>query len=104
MRFAANSMEVDEDAGTASVMLKRFGPTDSAISVDYDFEGDDAIAGVDFIATPGTATFAIGESMAEISIPIINNPEFEPAGAFDVKGPKASTLCVGPIKRLAVGG
>lgn len=70
---AASGTSVSESAGKAMVQLTRAGATTSAVSVDYTTTDGTALAGTDYTAVSGIATWQAGDADTKtISIPIID--------------------------------
>jgi len=74
-----------ESCGEASIFVKRTGNTDKKVSVQYDTSDCDAKAGVEYITTNGTLTFAPGETRHEIKVTIIDDDEWAPDKKFFVR-------------------
>ena len=79
---------VDESAGTISVPVLLGGPagasTGSTVSVHYATVGGTAVSGTDFTATSGTLSFAPGQTVKNIVVPIVNDTAAEVAERFTV--------------------
>jgi uncharacterized delta-60 repeat protein len=75
MQFAVSSLTVNEQAGTASVVVKRLIGNRGPASVQYQRNGGNAVAGTDFTGTTsGTLTWADGDSSdRELVFTIHNN-------------------------------
>ncbi len=70
---AASVTSVSESAGKVMVQLTRAGATAGVVSVDYTTTDGTAVAGTDYTAVSGTATWQAGDADAKtISIPIID--------------------------------
>ena len=63
---------VSETNGTGLVFVQRIGDAANAFNVNYATTNGTAMAGVNYQATAGTLSFASGESLKAISIPLIN--------------------------------
>ncbi len=66
------------EAGTATVILTRAGNSTSEVSATLLLSNGTAIAPADYNNTPITVTFASGESSKTVTIPIVNDTQFEP--------------------------
>ncbi len=77
-------------AGTATLTIRLAGPTDREVTVDYATEDGTALAGLDYSATSGTATIAIGQSSASVIVPILRNSAVEGGEAFALRLSNAS--------------
>jgi len=84
VEFASGLTQVSENAGTASVDVLRPSGTTGQVSVSYATSDDGATAGIDYVATSGTLTFADGVASATISIPLINNSALDGERLFHV--------------------
>ena len=75
LEFAQASYQVAENAGTATIELKRSGVMTEEVKVTYTTgaSGDTAVAGVDYVAASGQATFAAGSATATFEITILDN-------------------------------
>jgi acetyl esterase/lipase len=83
---------VNENAGTAQLTVRRTGNTNLSSSVNYSicqfcssFPLQPATAGLDYLNTAGTLTFAPGETAKTISIQILQDQFIEPAEGFAVQ-------------------
>ena len=77
-----------EFIGSVNVQVTLTGTSDSATSVDLKLvpAGTSAVDGVDFYFNDTTVTWAAGTSgTINVSVPIINNPFFEPARTIELK-------------------
>lgn len=74
IRPATTAISVSESAGSAVVRLLREGNTNSPVTVRYAVVGYGAVAGRDFVGGQSSVTFAPGETVATISIPVLPNP------------------------------
>jgi len=71
--FIGNGVVVAESAGGASVILRRTGGIQGAVSVDYATRDGSAVAGSDYTATSGTLTWVAGDDVERtIDIPIVD--------------------------------
>ncbi len=82
---ASTQVDVDEDAGTVSVVLQRTGGTDGAAEVFYQTVAGSAHDGSDFTpVSSASVVFDDGQDTATIEISITNDSEDEPAESFEV--------------------
>ena len=72
--FALATNTVAENAGFASVTVLRLNNTNGAVTVDYATADGTAMAGVNYTPVSGTVTFADGQSVAAIQVPLIYDP------------------------------
>jgi hypothetical protein len=84
-RWSVDTSSVSENDGSVLLSIERLGGTAAAATVDFQTVEGSALSGVDFTATSGTASFAVGDSVVEVSIPVANNPEVEPLELFTVE-------------------
>jgi hypothetical protein len=71
--FSSASYSVLEGAGTALINVYRNGNTNRSVTVDFATSNGTATAGLDYISTNGTLTFAAGESEKTFGIEIIDD-------------------------------
>ena len=72
LQFAAPGYSVNENAGSVTVTVNRVGGTAGSTSVDYSYSTL-ATPGTDFSLTPGTLTFADGETSKTFTVTILND-------------------------------
>ena len=78
---------VSENGPTAQVVLTRTGPLNQQATVNYatsSAAGDGAAAGTDYTATNGTLTFAQGDAMETISVPVADDSADEADEQFTI--------------------
>ncbi|HEU4594438.1 MAG TPA: FG-GAP-like repeat-containing protein [Pyrinomonadaceae bacterium] len=78
LRFTTGGAAASEAAGTVSVEVQRTGSAESPVSVNFTTSDGTATAGSDYTATSGTLTFATGETLKTISVPVNNDAAIEP--------------------------
>ena len=102
--FSAATNYYSESGGVATVYVDRIGSTNGSFTVDYATTNGSAFAGTNYIPTSGTMTFHGGETIEEIDIPLIYNPQvtgdltfqvslFNPTGGASV-GLQSNTVVV----------
>ncbi len=64
-----------ETNGAVSVLVERFGNTNTPVSVQYATTNNTALAGTNYIASTGTVNFSAGQNLAGISLTLINNQD-----------------------------
>jgi uncharacterized delta-60 repeat protein len=69
-QFAAPSYSVNENGGSVTITVNRVGGSAGSASVNYNATGNIATPGSDFTLTPGTLTFAEGETSKTFDITI----------------------------------
>ncbi|MFK7937003.1 MAG: choice-of-anchor Q domain-containing protein, partial [Saprospiraceae bacterium] len=77
-------LTVSEADGTADVVVTSSATAAQDITVEYTTTSGTATADNDFTIISGTATISAGETQTTISVPIIDDPTFEPAETFSV--------------------
>jgi hypothetical protein len=82
--FSSPSYDVDEGAGTANLLVTRSGGFGVSATVNYSTADGTAVAGVNYTASSGSITFAVGEVSKVIRIPIIDDPNQDPTLSFTV--------------------
>jgi Ca2+-binding RTX toxin-like protein len=98
------------DGGSSSVtfVVTRSGDTAGAVQVNYatqDGTGPNgALAGIDYTATSGTLTFAVGQTTANIAVPVLGNAVYQNNRTFTValSSPGASFTAQQPFTTGAV--
>lgn len=73
VRFGTGSSAVAENAGSVAVTIVRENGSDSAATVGYTTADGTAVAGADYTATSGTVTFAPGETVKTVTVPVIDD-------------------------------
>lgn len=76
-RFTTGSYKVDEDKGSVTISVIRYGGNAGTVSVDYVTDGGLADAGSDYDLTEGTITFADGKTSGTFTVPIVDDNESE---------------------------
>lgn len=73
IRFAQTNVWVSEAAGAVEIQLVRTNGRSGTVSVGYETREITATAGLDFVRSGGTVSFADGETHKSILIPILND-------------------------------
>jgi serine protease len=76
------SYRVGEAAGPVVIGVVRGDDGDFPVTVEYATTDGTASAGQDYAATVGTLTFAVGERLKQLAIPIVNDALKEPTETF----------------------
>ncbi|MEW8624231.1 MAG: Calx-beta domain-containing protein [Candidatus Thiodiazotropha sp.] len=92
--FNESQYSIDENTNRLIVTVRRVGNSEGEVSVEFTTSDDDAKAGEDYLSQSGRLTFADGETLRSIEIPIINDRDDEENEAFhillsDVRGDAA---------------
>jgi hypothetical protein len=86
LMFAAATYSVAQVGGTATLTIKRNGPTANAVSVDFTTADGTAIAGADYKATAGTVSWAENDSTPQtVDVPIMTAKPFVGKKSFQVQ-------------------
>jgi uncharacterized delta-60 repeat protein len=78
IEFVALDYTAAENVGEAQVAVRRTGDTNVSATVDFFVSAGTAAAGVDFVATNGSLTFAPGEALRYIPVAILDDSVVEP--------------------------
>jgi len=82
VQFELGSYSVAEDAGSVLIGVLRGDDGNFPVTVDYATTNVTATAGVDYRETPGTLTFAAGETLKLLAVSILNDSLKEPNETF----------------------
>jgi hypothetical protein len=82
--FASTNYAVTEAGPAALVKIKRTGGAASGVTVDFSTEEDTATDGADYTGVSSNLTFAAGEMMKVVSVPILNDNLAENREVFQV--------------------
>jgi hypothetical protein len=82
--FAASSSSVAEASGSVSLPVSLSAPAAGVVTVDYATADGTALTGSDYTGTSGTLTFAPGETVKSITVPILDDTSVESAKSFTV--------------------
>ncbi len=94
LSFDPSSISVNENAGTASLIVKRAGDADAAVTADFNTQDVTAFAGTDYIANSGTVTFGTGVLSQTITVDITDDNSDESNESFNVNlsNPSGATI------------
>jgi hypothetical protein len=103
-QFAVPTFTVGEADGTAVVAVTRTSSVGTT-TVNYSTANGSAQAGIDYVPTSGTLTFAPGQTVAEFTVPILINPLIagnetinlslsSPAGGAILGSPSTASLVI----------
>ncbi len=76
--FALANTVVDENAGKAGISVRRTGPTNTVVSVEYTTRDGTATAGTDYVAATGTIEFAVGVVEMSFDVEVLDNAAADP--------------------------
>lgn len=76
--FASGDWTVRESDGRATITVRRTGPTNTVVLVDYTTADGSAVAAQDYLATAGTLTFAEGVTEQSFQVSVLDNGEAQP--------------------------
>ncbi len=82
--LSVSDLIVDEASGEAVFVLKLTGPSASPVTLDYATGGGDATAGLDYSATSGHLSFAPGETVKTVRVPILSDGLAEASERFQI--------------------
>jgi parallel beta-helix repeat protein len=77
LQFSSARYSVNENAGAATITVKRYGGTSGSVSVNYATSDMTATAGSDYTAVNGTLTFADGETSTTFTVPLLDDTLIE---------------------------
>jgi hypothetical protein len=92
--LSINDVLVDEAAGTAQFVVSLSRPSSGTVTVAYSTANDDAQAGSDYTATSGNLSFAPGEMVKTVTVPITNDSTPERDEFFFVRLTSASGAAI----------
>ena len=104
LSFQSINISVDEDGSQAGLAVELSQTSADTVTVDYATSDITAEAGDDYTATSGTLTFAAGETVMAIIVPILDDAIYEPTERFDVtlSNPTGATLPTFPGARVII--
>ena len=104
LSFVENIVEVDEDAGSATLTVGLAPAGTETVTVEYATRDFRAEEGKDYTATSGTLTFAANETSKTITIPILNDDIYEGLETFfvDLSNPSGTALPAIPNKEVQI--
>ena len=82
--FEFGTYRAGEDTGSVVLGVRRSDDGDLPATVDFRTEDQTATNGVDYVAIQGTLTFAPGETLRLLTVPILNDGEKESLERFQV--------------------
>ena len=85
VQFGAATIEVAENAGTATLAVTRTGMLAGELTVPYWTSNGTARAGFDYVGSTGTVTFADGQSATSIVVALLDNAWVDDNETFTVR-------------------
>ena len=104
LSFASANITVNETAGTATLTVELDPASTGTVTVDFATSDGTAKAGVDYTAASGTLTFDASETSKTITVPILNDTDYDPTQRFEVTLSNASgaTLPTSPLANVNI--
>jgi uncharacterized repeat protein (TIGR02543 family) len=104
LRFAQKLVNVQEDAGTADLVVQRLGQTSTPAQVSYSVVGGSATRDVDYVLANGILSFAPGEAQKTITVSILDDalPESSENVFVVLSNPVGATLGGGSLCTLSI--
>ena len=109
LSFANSNVPVDENAGPATLTVELDRTSTATVTVDFATSdlgiiSTHATAGEDYTASSGTLTFTSGQTSKTITIPILNDTDYEQAERFRVTLSNAAgaTLPATPSANISI--
>jgi Calx-beta domain/Cysteine-rich secretory protein family len=102
IEFLQPLAQVSSTSGSIVIEVARSMNADQQVSVRYTTASGTAIAGTNYMATSGTATFAPGQFYSQIIVPILPGSSKSPGGAFSISLETAASVSVGPVSTVQV--
>ena len=104
LSFDDINISVDEDGSQAALSVELSQASADTVTVDYATSDITAEAGDDYTATSGTLTFAPGETVKAIIVPILDDAIYETLERFNVtlSNPTGATLPTFPGARINI--
>lgn len=84
LQFRVAAVNVNESSTSMNIEVVRINGDNSTVSVQYSTSNGTATAGLDYVATNGTVTFAGGVSSALFQVNILNDSFNEPNETFQI--------------------
>lgn len=82
--FESASSWWGENAGSATIRVQLSAPVATTVTVSYATSNGSATSSQDYLSTTGTVQFAPGETIKEITIPILSDTTVEPTEDFQI--------------------
>ncbi|QDU10851.1 Calx-beta domain-containing protein [Gimesia aquarii] len=82
--FSITDITVNEDAGTATVLVSLDQPVDTTVTVDFATVDNSATNPTDYLHHTGTLIFTLGEQPQTITVPIIDTDAVELEESFQI--------------------
>ena len=104
LSFDSINITVDEDGSQAALSVELSQTSTVTVTVDYATSDNTAEAGDDYTETSGTLTFAAGETVMAIIVPILDDAIYETLERFNVtlSNPAGATLPAFPGAQINI--
>ena len=104
LSFDSINITVDEDDSQATLSVELSQASTDTVTVDYATSDNTAEAGDDYTETSGTLTFAAGETVMAIIVPILDDAIYETLERFNVtlSNPAGATLPAFPGAQINI--
>lgn len=103
LSLAAATASVDESGPSITLQVRRSGGLSGVVSVSYQTVNGTATAGSDFAAQSGVLSFAAGQRVASIVVPIIDDTLYEGTETFEVRlGAPGAGASLGAVSSTTV--
>jgi hypothetical protein len=78
VQFASSAYSVPENGGSATITVLRLNARSGPVTVDYSTSGGTAVAGVNYVTTTGTLSFANGETSKTFTVSVMHDGVWTP--------------------------
>jgi glucose/arabinose dehydrogenase len=97
-------LTVSEKAGTINIEIARTGSTAGSVTVQYGIYDDTATTGLDYVASGGRVTFALGQSVVKVPVRIVDDTiaENTESFAFTLVSADGGTLLAPRTTRISI--
>ena len=102
--LAATNYTVGENGSNVVITVNRLNPNTGTASVRFVTSDDTAIAGQDYVATAEVLNFANGQSVTNVTVPILNPNAVEPNKSFNISllRPSTNSFLVAPSNAVVI--
>jgi hypothetical protein len=102
VEFVQPLAQVSATSGSIVIEVARSMNADQRVSVGYTTSSCTAIAGTNYVATSGTATFLPGQFYSQIVVPILPGNSNSPGGTFSVSLETPASAGIGAVSTVQV--